>query len=52
MFGRFPTLNFQRAIQPRLIKFGDGGDVEWFFSNSQDEHYQMHAENVRFVHTC
>ena len=47
-----PPLNFQRAVQPRLITFGDNGEVEWFTSKSQDEFYQMHAENVRFVHTC
>ena len=44
-------LNIQRAVQPRLITFGEYGEVEWFMCKSQDAHYQMHAENVRFVHT-
>ena len=45
-------LNIQRAVQPRLVMFGEDSDVEWFMSKTQDETYQMHAENVRFVHTC
>ena len=47
----FP-LNTQRPIQPKLITFGEYGEIEWFTClKSQDAHYQMHAENVRFVHT-
>ena len=47
------SLNTQRAIQPKLITFGEYGEVEWFTClKSQDAHYQMHAENVRVVHTC
>ena len=47
------SLNTQRVVQPKLMKFGELGEVKWLTClKHQDKHYQMHAENVRFVHTC
>jgi len=36
----------RRAVKPKLIKFGDWGEVTWRLSKSQDADYQAHAENM------
>merc|ERR1719174_173402 len=38
----------RRAIQPKLITFGEYGKVKWFTClKSQDDDYRKHAENMK-----